>query len=102
MNIQQLRYINNSSAKRLVELEQIYGYINIHETKNMLLISIAKDVLDESGWYELNPTTYNEVLEFVSSLFRESKVSLVEVPTDEIYSSFNDPQTSYTYDDLTI
>lgn len=100
MNLNQLKYIAIQSELLLSNKKSIYGISKISDIKNLFVLLIIIDILDQSDWYSLNTSYIKSLYETASEIIRDSSYMLFEVPTNDIYGNINNPQTSFTYDNI--
>lgn len=100
MNLNQLKHIAIQSELLLSSKKSIYGISKISDIKNLFVLLIIIDILDQSDWYSLNTSYIKSLYETASEIIRDSSYMLFEVPTNDIYGNINNPQTSFTYDNI--
>lgn len=100
MNSNQLAYVILNSAANLFDARDTYGFYRLKDYKELLILSIIKDVLDEAEWYSLAEIDIVNIRSVVSSIILNNRFLLFDVPVTGIYSNFSDPQTSFTYDEI--
>lgn len=100
-----LIYISNAivdSTKKIIELESLCGYKSLSTNKNLYLLCIIRELLNQADWYELSITQKQYLQDAYAKLLRDNKYFVFDFPTNTIYSNINNPQTSFTFDQIPI
>lgn len=90
------------STQKVIDLESIYGLKNIKNKKELLLLCIIRKLLNDSSWYELPVTDIQYLKSAYAKLLRNNSCFVFDFPENTIYSNINEPQTSYTFDQILV
>ena len=100
MQINQLAYIAVVSCRNIINKRDSYGFSNIKDSKDLITLTMIIDILKDADWYSLPTQDIVKLTAIVTSIIRDNKLFVFDVPISGIYANANLPQTSFTYDEI--
>jgi len=84
---------------KLISFNTIYGDNSLIKKESLFILTIIQNMLEESEWYDVSAVDISVLYDIASSIIRNNNF-VFSLNITNLYMNINNPQTSFTYDEL--